>query len=158
MGASVKTYKPSDVVVVVSGYQLTGIVSLTAQWSSPPYTTIKGIRGTNTRVRNYDSGLTLILQILQTSITNDVLSEIVSKDISTGNGRLHVQIKDSSGSTLLTSTNGFVSNRADVAYSNDLSEREWRIEMLNTSFDSVVGGNAKVGPSMLDQALNFFGF
>lgn len=158
MGASVKTYKPSDIVVVVSGYQLTGIVSLTAQWSSPPYTTIKGIRGKNTRVRNYDSGLTLTLQVLQTSITNDLLSDIVFKDSITGNGKLHVQIKDGSGSTVLTSTNAFVSNRADVAYSNDLSEREWRIEMLDTTFDTIVGGNAKVGPSMLDQALNFFGF
>lgn len=158
MGVSVKTYKPSDVVVLVSGYQLTGIVSLSAAWSAPPFTVVKGIRGKNARVRNFDSSLTITLQVLQTSITNDILSDIVTKDISTGNGRLLVEIRDKSGTTVLTSTNGFVSNRANVEFSNDLSERQWVIEMLDTSFGTVVGGNAKVGPSLLDQALNFFGF
>lgn len=159
MAAAVKTYKPSQVSLQVSGYQLGGLVSIRVSFNSPTYTLIKGIRGWNTRVRNVDTSVTIDIEVLQTSVTNDVLSNIVTEDLRTGNGRLQVSLSDLDGTTKIQSANGYLEKNADFEFANQIRNKSWRIVLLNTEVGGVnVGSNIKVGPSLLESALDLIGF
>lgn len=158
MGATVKTYKPSQVSLQIAGYQLGGLVSISVSFNSPQFKTIRGIRGQNTRVRNTDNSLVITIEVLQTSVTNDLLSSIVFEDLKTGNGRLAVYLSDLSGTTKIQSTNAFVESYADFQFNNNLTTRSWKISLLSTEVGGVnVGSNIRVGPSMLSQALDLIG-
>lgn len=153
----VKTYKPSDIsLILAQNYRVTGIVSMSLSFPKEKFKIIPGIRGQNIRVRNRDTSCTLTVELLQTSIGNDVLSDIVSQDLITGRGRLEVLIADQSGTTSIQSSNAYVSSFPETTYSNDLTTRTWQITMLNTNA-IVIGGNSTTRPKFLEQAIGYIG-
>lgn len=157
--AAVKTYKPSQVALHIAGYQIGGLVSISVSFNSSQFKTIKGIRGQNTRVRDTDTSLIITIEVLQTSVTNDLLSSIVTEDARTGNGRLEVSLSDLSGTTKIQSSNAFVESYADFELSNKLSTRTWKISLLSTEVGGLnVGSNMRVGPNLLGQALDLLSF
>jgi hypothetical protein len=144
MPGPVLTYAPSDVIITLSGYSLGGIMSVDVKFHSRPFTLIKGIRGLHTRVYNSDQAATLTIEVMQTSITNDVLSSIVAQDRLTNSANLSMSLKDSGGSTYMHSDNCFVAALPPTKFGQKFNHRVWEIEILNFT-DLVVGGNSKAG-------------
>lgn len=150
MASDVLTYSPSDVTIIVCGYILTGVVSVTLTWKGArPFTVHKGIRGKHTRVFNPDLYATVTVEVLQTSITNDVFTSILIQDRRLHSARIELSVNDKSGSTFYQSTEAFLGAYPEIGLSGDLQTRKWEIECLNF-IDGGVGGNARQGFDILD--------
>ncbi len=151
MVAPVTTYAPKDVMLEVQNYRLTGIVSLTLEWSTPPFRMVRGIRGNVTRVRNMDSSAVITVEVLQTSIANDLLDSIVKEDLRTGQAKLQVVLKDISGRFGIQSQQGFVQARPTVAFSNTADNRVWEIGLLQVEYFDMLGSSNTID-SLFDRA------
>ena len=151
MPAPVTTFAPKDVILEIQKYQLPGIVSITLEWQTPPFTMVKGIRGSSTRVRNKNSSAVLTVEVLQTSIANDLLDSIVKEDLRTGQAKLTVLLKDLSGRFGVQSQQGYVQARPSVTFSNTSDNRVWEIGLLAVEYiDSV--GSSNTFSSLFDTA------
>jgi hypothetical protein len=151
--STVLTYVPSEVRIIINGYIMTDIVSVNVEWGSASFGMVKGIRGRNTRRQSLDSSATLSLEILQTSTSNDVLTELLVSDLSLQSSRLQVSIKDTSGSTDISSDEAYISSFPTVTFNDALNSRTWVIQMLETS--ASVKGNAKPLPDIFNSAGSF---
>lgn len=142
MAGNVLTYAPSDVTILVSGYQLSGLLSVELVWNSRPFTLYKGIRNQHTRVYNQSMAATLKIAVQQTSITNDVLSMILDEDRLGNSARLEVTMKDTSGSTLYQALQCYIPGYPSVKFTKGFEAREWEIDILDMTKINV-GGNSK---------------
>lgn len=152
MSGSVLTYDPSSVTIIVCGYIIPGLVNVSLLWKSSVFHTRKGIRGIHTRVYSPDRNAVLLLEALPTSVANDVFTEIVLQDAAAHAGRLEVQLKDSSGTSRLNTTNAYMTTFPELTFNSDgVQTRRWEIEIL--SFDQNmgnIGGNASNGIDITD--------
>lgn len=152
--ASVMTYAPNDVKLLIEGYTLPGIVSLQLAWRMPPFKIVDGIRGKTSRVRNKNASAVLSIEVLQTSAANDLLSQIVNLDAFTNRGRITVTLVDLSGSLVLQSEECFVLTRADIGFSSSFDNRTWQIAMLDV-YHVDVHGNSVSSSSIFDAGSKF---
>jgi hypothetical protein len=155
---SINTYSPSDVDFLIDGYKITGWESISIKRDRDSYTFVSGIRGKNTRVRNYDKAAIITIDVLQTSETHDVLNQIHSKDVADGgsadvstadNARLIVTIKDRSGTSALQSEDAYITGYPEMKFSQDFETRTWVIKCLTTSIFKC-GGNLRPSTSLVD--------
>lgn len=138
------TYIPSKVVLDISGYKVQGHVSISLSLDNPQFKTIKGIRGRNTRVRDKNTSGVLKVELLQTSITNDLFSEIVQQDLIYGTGRLVISLKDDSGSSLFFCDNAYIEGFPELGFRDAAGTRTWTINCLSIPLNQFkVGGNYK---------------
>lgn len=142
MAGNVLTYSPSDVTILVSGYQLSGLLSVELVWNSKPFTMYKGIRNQHTRVYNESMAATLRIAVQQTSITNDVLSLVLSEDRLGKAARLEVTLKDTGGTMLYQALQCYIPNYPTVRFTHGFEAREWEIEILDMTKINI-GGNSK---------------
>lgn len=149
MAGDILTYAPSTVTLVLCGYVLTGVVSISLKWNSSPFTVKRGIRGQHTRIGTRDRQSTCTIEVLQTSITNDILSEILEQDTRNYSGRLEFSVKDASGTTQWATTQCFLRAWPDATYGTELETRKWDIEVLSY-ISGKIGGNARQGFDLLD--------
>ena len=152
--ASVMTYAPNDVKLLIEGYTLPGIVSLQLAWRVPPFRIVDGIRGITSRVRNYNASAILTVEVLQTSVANDLLSQLVELDISTGQARVTAKLTDLSGSLSLQSDQSFVMIRSDIGLSSSFNNRTWQIAMLDV-YHADIMGNSLSAKSIFDAGSKF---
>ena len=139
---TILTYAPSEVVLLIAGFQVIDLVSVKLNWNTERFSVVKGIRGKNTRVRNKDTGAVIEIDVLQTSITNDVFSQIVTLDEKSQVGNLSVSLKDNSGSTVVVSSNAFLASYPNFELKDVLQPRTWKLVLLSTD-QAIVGGNLK---------------
>lgn len=152
MASNILTYSPSDVKLILCGYILTGIVSVTLQWKGArPFTVHRGIRGKHTRVFNPDLYATVTVEVLQTSITNDIFTSTLVQDRRNQSARLEFSVNDKSGTTFYQSTECFVGAYPDIGLSGELGTNKWEIECLDF-IDGGIGGNARQGFDLFDSA------
>ena len=151
--SAVLTYSPSEVMVTINAYTMTDLVSVEIEWSTESFSMVRGIRGRNTRRQSLDSSATLKLEFLQTSISNDILSELLLSDIAVQSSRLQISIMDNSGSTKIMSEEAFISSFPTVTFNNELNSRLWLIKMPST--EATVKGNAKPLPDIFSAASDF---
>jgi hypothetical protein len=152
MSSDILTYAPEAVKIIISGYVVTGVVSVTLQWKgAKPFKVIRGIRGKATRVFNPDLYATVTVELLQTSITNDIFSSILMQDRRNQSARLEFTVNDTSGTTSYQSTECFLSAYPDVSHGTELTTRKWDIECLSF-VDGMLGGNARQGFDIFDSA------
>lgn len=152
MSGSVLTYDPSSVTIVVCGYVIPGLVSVTLQWKSSVFSVHKGIRGEHTRVYTPDRQSTLILEVLPTSIANDLFTQLVLEDANLMTGRLEVQLKDTSGTSRFTTTNAYMSTFPELSFNAEgITTRKWEIEILSFARGTGnIGGNTGNGIDITD--------
>lgn len=139
MATQVLTYSPADVKLTVSGYTCPGIVSMALAWEVVPITMIRGIRGRNTRRYNPDLSAKLIVEVLQTSDTNDVFFQILRIDRRTGGARLDLTLSDNSGRSVLQSNEAYVAEYPDLEYSSSFNTRRWAFDILNVTDGTLAG-------------------
>jgi hypothetical protein len=152
MSGNVLTYDPSSVIITVCGYQIPGIVSVSLIWQSEIFSTRKGIRGAHTRIYNQDRRATLVLEVLPTSVANDVFSEILLQDAAHKSGRLEVAVKDASGTSRFQSNEAYIHTFPEVVFTAEgLTTRKWEIEILSfVSGSGNLGGNTSNGIDIND--------
>jgi hypothetical protein len=141
MSFNVRTYSPNQVMVVVAGFQIEGWNTISISKSSRSFQLVKGIRGGNTRIRSVDNSLSLVVEVQQTSLTNDVFSEIVRQDKEFNTGKLQVSIKDLSGKTFIQSQNCFIEDYAPLNFADAAGTRTWLIHFLD--YDEYTTGSSE---------------
>lgn len=160
MASNVLTYSPADVKIILCGYILTGIVSVTLKWKgAKPIRVIRGLNGQHTRVLNKDLYATVELEVLQTSITNDILTSILVQDRRTQSARAEFSVSDTRGNTMYQSTDAFLGAYPDIPLNGELQTRTWGIECLGF-VDGGIGGNARQGFDVFDSvngAIDYLG-
>lgn len=157
-GFSVSTYSPSDVALVIGGYTLAGWDRISIVRRTDNFKPIYGIRGKHTRVRMggkdaRESSAFITIVLSQESQTNDALSDIHRQDIEKGTARIALTLKDSSGSSVFSSDEAYITNFAAAEFSNDFGTREWRI-FCQTTETYNVGNNTRPQTSIFDTAIN----
>lgn len=151
--SSVTTYSPDQVTLTVGGYQVTGWDNLTITRRVKGFTPIYGIRGKNTRVKNVDTSATIAVTLIQTSPSNDVLTTIHRLDLQEGTGRISLLLKDSSGESVFSSNEAYITGYPVVSYSGDFTYRNWEIFCQSTG-DYNISGNSKPSSSLFDSAFS----
>lgn len=152
MSGSVLTYDPSSVTIIVAGYVIPGVVSLNLQWKSEVFSVRKGIRGQHTRVYSPDRYSTLVVELLPTSVANDVFTSIVLQDAANHAGLLEVSLKDTSGTSRFTTSSAYLHTFPDLSFNAEgITTRRWEIEILSFVLASGnIGGNASNGIDITD--------
>lgn len=141
----INTYVPSDIVLLVGGWELTGWNSISVSRNSPTFQQIRGIRGKNTRVRNKDTSAFILIETNQTEIANEVFSKIVEADVEFGTAVLSVSLKDLSGSTVFSTETAYISGYPkESAFTAELGVRNWEI----VCEDSKMFVGASVNPNI----------
>ena len=153
---SVLTYAPDKVMFTVCDYRITGITDIRVTSPVPAFKVVRGIGGVNTRVYNPDTSLTIKVELLQTSMCNDVLSELLFNDRLKNNVRLSVILKDLRGGSAVQSSNAFITQTPDFGYSDELETRSWTIECLDVLITDLKG-NAKDLPDLLGNTIDRVG-
>lgn len=119
-------------VFVIAGYSVEGWTSISVSPTSPDFTIVKGIRGKNTRVANMDKSSTLKVTVPLTNELNFVFNKIVAFDISTGNGRMNVLLKDNINGEVFESSDAFLTGESERGYMSEVSDRVWTIQCMNS--------------------------
>jgi len=156
MAFEINTYSPSEIRLEISTYQITGFDKISVSRNSPAFTVIKGIRGANSRRRNRDSSCTVTLDVIQTALVNDVLTEILEQDLRTNSARLTLNLTDGLGSSKIVSRECFIEGYPDMVYGDNILMRRWNLICLSTDLFRV-GGNAKLAGSSLSDSVSNFG-
>lgn len=157
MAFNVNTYDPGSVTLAFGGYPLTGWNTISLRKNQPGYSSVRGIRGKNTRYRNTDTSATISFSCLQTGEANDIMSDIHRQDLQFGNARISLTLKDGSGTSLFHSNEGFITDYPETVYSGGFEYRVWTIYCLSSEANWNVGGNLSAQDSLFSKATTFVG-
>jgi len=150
---TVDTYSPSDVKLSFGGYTIVGWEEISIERRSPSFIPVAGIRGKHTRVATQDTAATISISLLQTSPSNDILSEVHRQDIINGTGRLTLTLKDYSGRSVFSSDEAYILGYPAAGYSSGFEYRVWSVFCQTTS-NYKVGGNTRPETSLVDSIIN----
>lgn len=131
-----KQYDPKQVSLSIGTHTVQGYADGTfANWESnrEDEALTVGADGEGATARSNDESGRLTITILQTSISNDILTGFRN-----GRTRFPVLMKDSNGTTVLAAAIAYIVTRPGVEFSNEITNREWIIE--SASWDYQMGG------------------
>lgn len=156
MRTEVLTYVPSDVILLLSGYEITGWEAISIARSSPAFRQIKGIRGKNTRVQLPDSSAVITISALQTELLHEVLSKILEADIAEGTARLEISLSEISGGTRFSTINAYISGYPEIGYGKDNNTVVWTLlcENSDLTVGSAVNSNVEAVQNFLTNVNN----
>lgn len=143
---SVRTFDPSQVIIIVGGVPMSGfsdgtfieVVRDEAAW-----TKVTGADGFTTRGKTNNRSGTITLTLKQSSPSNDVLSGILIGDELTNAGVIPILIKDLSGNSVFFAAQGWIQNYANATFSKEITDRQWIIS--TAEIDIFVGSNSLTG-------------
>ena len=141
----VLTYVPSNVILVISGWQVQGWNEISVVRNTPGFKQIRGIRGKNTRTRVQDTSATLTIKVPQTENMNEVMSAIHDADLEDGTARLEIMLAEVTGNSFFSTATGYIVAYPELAYTGDMSERVWTIVCDESSFQVGSARSAAVG-------------
>lgn len=149
MKFEVATYSPSDVSLLISGFQVEGWQTISITRNKQRFKEVPGIRGKNTRCPELDTSATVMVSVLQTEITNQVFSTILNLDQQYRTGRLNVMLKDTFGESVFNSIDAYISGEPVTTFSNELEYKTWTITCQSTQTNEI-GGGTKSFQSLLN--------
>lgn len=136
----VLTYVPSNVTLLLSGYQVKGWTSISLTRNSPVFKQIRGIRGKNTRTRLKDTSAVLTIETLQTELLNEVFSMVLQADAVNGTARLEISLTESTGTSFFTTSTAYITAYPEVKYNAEISTISWTLVCEDSQ---LFVGNAK---------------
>lgn len=136
----VLTYVPSNVTLLLSGYQVKGWTSITVTRNSPVFKQIRGIRGKNTRTRLKDTSAVFTIETPQTELLNEVFSMVLQADAVNGTARLEVTLTEGTGTSFFTTATAYITAYPEVKYTSDISTLVWT---LSCEDSQMFVGNAR---------------
>jgi hypothetical protein len=130
--ASVKTYNPSRVTVIMNGFPMSGFADGTfvnIAMTADGIVTQVGADGEIARAINTDRRCTVTISLQQTSPANLYLSGLFQMDTLTCGGTIGpIMVQDLCGETLFMASQAWVVKPADVEFSKEIATRAWQIE------------------------------
>lgn len=153
MSFDVATYSPSDIILTFGGYTIAGWDRITITKTLPSFRQVNGIRGKNTRIRVNNSAATIEIDLVNTSDTNTVFTEIVKQDEMLGGARLVVTVKDLLGSEVFSTEEGYIEAPATRTYEAEAGIRSWKINCLSSG--TGIGSGSPLG-SLIDNVTRLF--
>ncbi len=137
-----KTYAPKKVQVIIGGNIMSGFADgsfINAEREVDAFTKHVGADGEDSRSQSANRSGEMTLTLAQTSPSSDILSALAVADELAATGIVPIIIKDSGGTTLLFSGEGWVRKMPAVEYSDEVGDREWVFDLATMTF--FVGGN-----------------
>lgn len=137
-----KTYSPKKVLISFNGVPLSGFADGTfieVDRASDTFKTEVGSDGEGARTALADKSGTITVTLMQTSASNDVLSNALLTDELTNLGTGACFIKDASGRTLCAAAEAWVMKPAKAGFAKESGSREWVIATTDLTMFS--GGN-----------------
>jgi hypothetical protein len=111
---------------------------VTVSRNNQSWTVVNGASGEAARSKSNDRSGTIELTLLQTSITNTVLTQHQSNDELLNSGKFPFSLIDANGTTVLIAAEAWVQQPPSVEYGKELGDRVWTLE--SGDIDMVVGG------------------
>lgn len=137
-----KTYSPKKVIVTFKGVPLTGYADgtfVTVDKAADDFSLSIGGDGEAARAQSADESGSVKLVLLQTSASNDYLSNCLRADKLTGIGYGPLQVADLSGRSIAVAGEAYVNKPATVEFGKEIVGREWTF--MAGKLDHFVGGN-----------------
>ena len=147
------TYSPEDVVVILHNtkfsHQISGYTEgsfLEVERIIPHAALTNGADGTNARVVRAVKNCDISLTLMQTSESNDILSQLLVLDEGSRDGSdvFAITIKDNTGRTVMSSAAAFIGTVPNVSFSQEVSDRPWIIHAIHMV--EHIGGNGRFTP------------
>jgi hypothetical protein len=144
MAERLGTYYPDQVALIACGILVSGYASgtfITVERTEDSFKLQKGADGEGVRTRTNNRSGTITFTLLQSSLTNILLSALMTLDETSagGDGILPSLLKDNSGTTLAKAEESWLTKPSNIEYADDGTNREWVITC--NALDTVVGGN-----------------
>ncbi len=139
---TVRTYDPKEVHIIIGGFEMMALTDgtfFTITMDDDAYAKVTGADGETSRAKSNNNGAEATISLQQTSPSNDILSGIAIADKLSNSGIVPVIVKDSLGTTVLFSAEGWVKKMPDVTYGKEIGNRDWPIDLANV--DVFIGGN-----------------
>jgi len=131
-----------NVTLLVGGVALTALApgndAIIVTYKSPLFTDVAGCDGNAVASRIVDNRADVKVKLLQTSPSNEYLSEIVLSVLAGVYVPTPFLLRDVGGTTLYTAPNVYVSERPAVSYGAEQNIREWTFSALQMR--SFIGG------------------
>lgn len=146
-------YSPEDVVMIISNdrfsHEVSGFndgVFISYEREVPRATLAVGADLHAARVLRRNKSGTISLTLMQTSESNDILSELARLDEEAHDNSMlfAVTIKDLLGRAVFFAPQAFIGNDPTVSYGTDIETRDWTIQVINVERHH--GGNSKLSP------------
>lgn len=140
---SLSTYVPEKVSVSIAGHIVSGYAEgsfVEVDYTNDRISMSKGADGETARVITSDDSGSVTIRLLQTSLSNDVLSALYLADITSHSGLFPLTVKDDNGNTKIFSDAAWVKKLPTTSFGNELEDREWVIDCA--SLTVFVGGNS----------------
>ena len=144
MGAdtNVRTYDPKKIVgtwgaIIFSGYA--DGTFITIERNGDLFEKRKGADGSVDRINKNANDFSATLNLMQTSLINDLLSAVMITDGLTNLGIFPLTIKDLRGNTLFFAAQAWIAKDPDDEEGDSLAGREWRFD--TGPAEKFTGGN-----------------
>jgi len=125
---AVADYDPKRIVVSFKGRPLSGFADgtfVSISMAAEAFTKVSGADASVSRARTNDDTAEVSVTFLQTSDSNDFLSNVHNEDKRFGTGKGPLLIKDLFGTTLFFAPQAWVVQFPDMEYGKEITEREW---------------------------------
>ena len=126
-----KDYDPKKVVLTIGGHPVEGYADgtfITVSRNNQMWTLQSGASGETARSKSNDRSGTVEIVLMQTSVSNDVLSTKVKDDDLNNSGKFVLGIDDEHGKTVIAGLESWVQQQPSTEFAKELSERTWIIE------------------------------
>ena len=136
-----KTFDPSQLSVVFGTSAMVGFAEdtmISVETEDQQYNDNTDIHGNVTRYKVNRNTARITLTLTESSVSNDVLSNYAELDRASDAGSFPIMIKDPNGTTLFSSTSGYVLQKPSVDFGMEAKNREWQIKATNVS--NFIGG------------------
>ena len=140
--SNVKNYSPSDVLLVVGAFPISGYMDgtfITVEPEVEAFSDHCGADGEVSRTRSADFRGTITVNLKQTSASNDILSGMFAADRLTGAGVVPVLVKDASGRSVVTGAQSWIATDPRQTFADGMEGREWKLRVAKLV--THVGGN-----------------
>jgi len=143
MGEFTGTYDPSKVVVTWGDRILKGFADGTfvkVEKSAEQFTKAVGSDGNVARVRNCDNSAEIAVTLMQSSETNEYLSDQAAEDELYATKVQPFQVKDLRGNTLAVAPEAWIKKIPAAEFGKEMTNREW---VFDTGSCSIKHGGAE---------------
>ena len=139
--STVRTYDPKRISITFLGNIITGFadgdfVEITGE---DGFEMRKGAAGDEDRINKNETGRDVNITLMQTSISNDVLTAAHQVDVISNDGKGPLQVKDLNGNSILYSAQAYIKKTADQTRGDSLGTIVWNFRAPHAIYD--VGGN-----------------
>ena len=138
----VRTYDPANVIVSIGGTPMSGYADgtfINVSRDENAFTKVTGADGEVGRSKSNNRSGSLTLTLMQTSMSNDILSAIALLDEVSNAGVVPVLVKEIGTDTILMAGEGWIQKMPSYEASKEIGNREWILDLATLGMFE--GGN-----------------